>query len=466
MKKIVMITKVKNEGDIIESLCRYYAEFCDMILLYENDSIDNTRIIVQELINEGLPIHFVDDIKEDFKKGIAKTPKTPMYQRAFDEFDADIVLNFDADEFLYSADGRNPREILESLDETVEYRVVWRGYVYQNEPEDMETFLPHRFQYYRNSKLDWQKKAIMSRYLYKIRHAIPGISNHFLNYPRKSNNTETGQMDSVDHYYRFEVKNEDVKVEISKQLVLAHYAIRSKAHLMSKIIPNWINILGQPDRESRNFGAKIIYDYIKQYGEVTEEIVRKQSLEYIVLPVGEAEKTISELEGDILIHGPLPTNFCKGDLRSKYTDHKDTEKTWLKELLTQFENALTKLPEREAEAVYLMRETRRYNNELRGLLDSKDEVINNQNEWIKARDDLIKEWDIGLKQRDEVINNQNEWIKARDDLINNQNEELRRLNEIIRQRDDEIKDIYSSRSYKLAQLLRKVFRLVLPARKQ
>jgi len=271
---------------------------------------------------------------------------------------------------------------------------MWRGYVYQCESVDSKQFLPNRFEYYRNPKLDWQAKAIMSRYLNDVNRAKPGIANHFLTYPRDNENSKSKQelQDSIDNYRHFEIKNHSVKVEILRDLVYAHYAFRSKAQLMLKAIPGWIRTLKEADRECVNGGAKVIYDVIKNAGEVTEEMVRKQSLEYIVQPFGNAEKTINELDGNPLVYGPLPTVFCRNDLSLKYTSFSSIENAWLKEALTQFENALTTMPEREAEAVHLMRETRKHNNELRQLLDAKDVRISQLEKVVESKDEVIMQF--------------------------------------------------------------------------
>jgi len=456
MKKIIAVTQVKNESDIIESLCRYTAEYCDAILIYENDSIDSTRDIICKLIDEGLPIYLVDDIKNDFQKGKIKVPVGQKYatiQRAFDELDADIVLCFDADEFLCSTDGQNPREILENLDETVEYRVKWRGFVYQGEPTDTETFLPHRFEYYRNPKLECMTKAIMSRYLYKEKHAKLGIANHFLVYPRENLNLSDNKniLDSIDHYYKWEVRNNSVKIIFPEDLVFAHYPIRSKTQLKSKIVPNWIYQLSAADREACSLPWKKIYDYIKQYGDISEEAVIQQSLEYTIFPIEEASRMINELGDNVLIHGPLPTAFCKGDLKLKYTDYRDTEKTWIKDTLINIESAFTKLPEREAEAVYLMRETRRHNNDLTRALEAKDEVIRQRDIEIKNHNELIRQQDIEIKNRDELVRQWDIEIKNRDVLI--------------KQLDTELNDIHRSRSWKLARVFSKIFRFLNPVKR-
>ena len=396
MKKIIGLTKIKNESDIIESLCRYAVEFCDALLLYENDSMDSTRDIVQGLIDEGLPIHFVDDIKEDIKKGRIKDSIVAMMQRAFDEFNADIVLTFDADEFLCTTDGRNPRDALERLDETVEYRILWRTYVYQGESADNKLFLPCRFEYYRNPQFDTMTKAVMSRYLYEVKQARPGVACHFLSYPFDPNKKSSEDVSSESHslYSRFDKGHRDVEVVFSDVLRYAHYPIRSKAQLMSKIIPNWVWQLRAPDREEASTPWKNIYDYFKLHGDISEDAIQKHSLEYTTWQFDEAIKRIKELDGDVVIRNPLPTEFCKGDLRLKYTDYKDMEKTWIKTALTVFEDVLTLLPEREAEAVYLMRQTRQHNYDLRNALDAKDRQIAELTETI-AQIYASRSWKLG-----------------------------------------------------------------------
>ena len=59
MKKIIATANVLNESDIIESFCRYTLTYCDALLISErNRSEDNTREIIEKLIDEGLPVRF------------------------------------------------------------------------------------------------------------------------------------------------------------------------------------------------------------------------------------------------------------------------------------------------------------------------------------------------------------------------------------------------------------------------
>ena len=66
MKKLGLITKVKNEADIIEYFLRYHAQFFDSILVIDNGSIDGTYEIINSLIDEGLPIMLIDEAASEF----------------------------------------------------------------------------------------------------------------------------------------------------------------------------------------------------------------------------------------------------------------------------------------------------------------------------------------------------------------------------------------------------------------
>jgi len=220
MKKIFAITTVRNEGDIIESFCRYNLTYCDGLLLYERESSDNTRAIIEKLIAEGLPIILEYDPSIVYSEN--RDLIDIMAQRVIDEFGADLVVPLDADEFLYHIDGINPRETLEGLREDVEYRALWRTYIYEKEPTVELGFLPNNFTHYRNPTLELHTKVLVGRPLINEKRASIAPGKHFLTYPN-GGNTET------------------VTVEKLPNLVYAHFPLRSKPQIMSKSIPNWIH---------------------------------------------------------------------------------------------------------------------------------------------------------------------------------------------------------------------------------
>ena len=59
--KIVSITTIKNEADIIESFIRYHLNIVDLMIILDNGSTDDTLNILNQLEQESLPIVILND---------------------------------------------------------------------------------------------------------------------------------------------------------------------------------------------------------------------------------------------------------------------------------------------------------------------------------------------------------------------------------------------------------------------
>ena len=347
MKKIFIISQVKNEADIIESFCRYNLTYSDGMLIRDNESSDNTKDIIQNLINEGLSIFWINDVRG--KNNFAK--------KAIDKYNADLIIPLDADEFLYHTDGINPRETLEKLDETKEYQAIWRTYIYEKEPDIELGFMPNNFIYYRNPvmedplKYERHKKVIASRHLIKSRSAAFIAGSHFLKYP--------------DEYLA------SAKIEILEKMVFAHFPIRSKAHVLRKVIPNWIYKWGLPNRAPRDMlGASqlgILFDDLKNHGEISPEKIKQFSIDYAMtldfdkfdqiklLNKEELENIKNDLGEALTIAGNMRTSFCSDKLKLRYTDFNEDNKVFLRATLTEIDKVVTNLSKSldEIQAKYL-----------------------------------------------------------------------------------------------------------------
>jgi hypothetical protein len=95
--RIVAISMVKNEADVIEPFCRHIAAFADHHLVFDHRSTDGTNVILKKLMGEGLPLTCFHDHRIGKLQDVRTTE---LMHRAVRDFGADWVLPLDADEFL------------------------------------------------------------------------------------------------------------------------------------------------------------------------------------------------------------------------------------------------------------------------------------------------------------------------------------------------------------------------------
>lgn len=93
--KIVGVTIVKNEEDVIELFLRHNLNFTDAIHVMDNMSGDNTPSIVQRLIEEGLPVTLTSSPHGPLVQGEVMTTFCAKHAN-----EADVVVPLDADEFI------------------------------------------------------------------------------------------------------------------------------------------------------------------------------------------------------------------------------------------------------------------------------------------------------------------------------------------------------------------------------
>ncbi|MEM7145923.1 MAG: glycosyltransferase family 2 protein [Verrucomicrobiota bacterium] len=95
--RLVAVTIVRDEEDIIEPFVRHTAAFVDHHLIADHCSHDQTPDILLALQREGLPLSLYRSQNPVY----LQPPLTNhLIQRALNEFDADWILPIDGDEFI------------------------------------------------------------------------------------------------------------------------------------------------------------------------------------------------------------------------------------------------------------------------------------------------------------------------------------------------------------------------------
>jgi len=482
MKKIFGLLFTRNESDIIESYFRYNLTYLDGVLVYENNrSSDNTREIILKLIDEGLPIYFIDELAEASETDLMGAQHEAVHM-AIDKYGADLVVQLDTDEFLYHADGINPRETLEALRQEVEYQAMWRTYVYEGEPDINLGFMPNNFTRYRNPRLEvaggHAGKTLASRFLMKEKQAKFTSGAHWLLYP--------------------EEEKESVVIKKMEKLVCAHFPVRSKSQVMKQVISNSIWKMKKykntvPFAQCfQNYQLGILFKELGDNGGISADRMAKNSIEYSLYTLGNREeisKLMLELGDRLTIQDPLNTSFCKDKIGLLYTDYSemDDNKAFIRATLKEIDSTVMFLSSESNEKSRLLHESNMQLNEYvkhNDALTVQAETLNHSNSALTQQVDALTQQVETLTQQSSALTQQVNSLVQHNDALTQQsalmmqhngtlaqhNDTLTQLNSLFTQQNNEsmqqintltqqVSDIYNSRTWKIGKKLQRAYRL-------
>lgn len=231
MRKAFSISMVKNEEDIIESFVRYNSSFLDGMVVVDNSSSDDTFFILQQLQNEGLPLYLSKYNETNF---LQEQKMNQMLYNTIHQFNPDIIIPLDCDEFLVANNEKNPREILENLDLNKVYLIRWRTYIPCVEDNKEHRFIPCKMQQARAECYETFSKVLLS--------SVVTLQS--------SLTLQSGQHDVSS-------SNKIERIHLD-ELRIAHFPIRSINQLKSKLLVGWVNTLA---RYNRKEGESVHWEY-------------------------------------------------------------------------------------------------------------------------------------------------------------------------------------------------------------
>ena len=95
--RLVGVTMVRNEIDVIEAFVRHNLSILDALSIVDHGSFDGTSEILEKLRAEGLPLRITRDSNPAY---LQSETMTSLAHEAFGREGADFVFALDADEFL------------------------------------------------------------------------------------------------------------------------------------------------------------------------------------------------------------------------------------------------------------------------------------------------------------------------------------------------------------------------------
>jgi len=157
--KLVALTRVKIDGDVIEEFVRHTLQYVDELFIVDNASPDATREILQALQGEGLPLTILEDDHVEVRADLI----TNYVRDVFARTGADYVLPLDADEFLRVESRAALTAAFETLPPRTHGLVPWITYVPVQQEDRTEPRVLARIRY-RLRKEPWQfYKVFVSR---------------------------------------------------------------------------------------------------------------------------------------------------------------------------------------------------------------------------------------------------------------------------------------------------------------
>lgn len=347
--KIVSVTTVKNESDIIESFVRYTLNIVDLMIIMDNESTDDTLNILNQLKKEKLPLIILED--DGYHEHDAKI--NSLVNKAVYDYNADIICPLDVDEFIITLDGSNPRVLLEKMDFSSYYLIKWRNFVPWKTDNDSK-FIPSKLVHHFSDEYERYYKVIFPKELVLKYNIKVTMGNHDLKYDKDFEKNINSLMNS--------------------NLRIAHYPLRSNEQTMSKILIGWPNMLSRTKvNKSEGTHWESIFNKIKNKKKIVNDDLINFATVYTNCNIE---------EGYGIELNPINLDYCE-NLDIKY----DYDYSYWNNLLENY--------------LYFSNEIHIFKNKI----IKKDFEINNLENKIKKKNDEI----ISLKEKIEEYHESNSW---------------------------------------------------------
>ena len=297
--KIVSISWVRNEADIIESFVRHSCMFLDRMIIVDHRSCDNTPEILERLRQKGLPLDLRREDSFSYTQGESLTALLAELRSD----PPDLVLPLDADEFLRTRESGTLKTILEQLPKDIPSLVPWQTYIPMPEDDLLECNVPLRIRHRKTCEAPQWYKVIIPKTLLKQNIRLPMGCHTVID-------ADTGK---------------EIEHSVASNLFLAHFPVRSADQIAGKVFAGWLSHMANPQKTPGSiFQWKAIFDELKSGKQIDANSLMRLALEYGTEKQWQAlppeEKNGSSLVGlatsdqrtsvsENIVPDPIPVNF-------------------------------------------------------------------------------------------------------------------------------------------------------------
>ena len=273
--KVVAISMVRNEADVIEAFVRHHAELVDELIVVDHSSIDGTTELLGGLASEGLPLAVRREVSPAQRQNAVLTE----LMREAAAGGADWIVPLDGDEFLLApgSDLHGSLARLPPRPHTAELRLYVPS---AGDPEGE----PNVLRRIRNRRLAeprlWLQKVV-----------VPAGSA-----------SDPGLVLAQGSHALVEAGSAGYLPADTGPLAIAHFPVRSPEQLARKVLGGWPANLARPDRRRREaWQWKRAFDAV-----AAGEHLAPGALEALALDWG----TENPGEPGELVLDPVPVTFA------------------------------------------------------------------------------------------------------------------------------------------------------------
>lgn len=215
--RIIAVSMVKNEADVIESFVRHTLGFVDRLYVADHGSTDGTYEILCQVRSEGLPLEIERVYGLEYRQ---REVINTLARRAL-AAGADIIMPLDADEFVVNtSDAEDIRSVLEGLDLSGIYSYGMIPARLREPEREADRFILRRATDI-DIRSSYEAKVVVGARAYVAARPLEIVQgNHFCSYSDTGEKVASVQM---------------------PRLNLLHYAERSQGQRMSKAMVGWVS---------------------------------------------------------------------------------------------------------------------------------------------------------------------------------------------------------------------------------
>ncbi len=282
MRKIITLTMIKNESDIVEVFVRYTMNFAKKMIFIDNGCEDGSIEILKALIKEGFDLEIYTEAHQFYEQYLIENK---YIKKIVSEYEFDFLLPLDVDEFLACDNMLIDR--IELIPQDKITILNWKTYCILEDNTD--GFFLDRITHVRLNEDKVFTKVMLPFDLLKDNQVLVTMGHHDIECINK-----------VDKDY-------------PEDIYIAHFPVRSMEQICLKIYQGTVAQLMSAYHCVIAFQWKKLQKEIRQ----KEFDLVKYSTEYALMPEQDREKIIYEEQKFDYSWCPIPVEFRYEDLQNR-----------------------------------------------------------------------------------------------------------------------------------------------------